>query len=261
MSLVALANLATGGKPGPPHAERWGLAIPSVDQSLALMLLPAVLSLIAGSCDIITFIGLGGLFTAHITGNLVVLIARVVVGEHAPISYILSVPVFVAALAMTTLLASLLGRTGITSLLPLLALQLLLLSGSFLVCVVNDARIDPTDGKALTAGMLAVSAMAVQNALVQVSIKGMPSTAVMTTNVSRFVVDCIALLSERNPDLAAKAGERAKHTAPAIIGFATGCGLGAGCEIVIGLWAMVLPTGLALLALVIGLASKLEERP
>jgi uncharacterized membrane protein YoaK (UPF0700 family) len=260
MRVVALANLATGGKPRPAHAERWGLAIPSVDQSLALMLLPTVLSLIAGSCDIITFIGLGGLFTAHITGNLVVLIARVVVGEHAPISYILSVPVFVAALAMTTLLASLLGRTGITSLLPLLALQLLLLSGCFLVCAVNDARLDPTDGIALTAGMLAVSAMAVQNAIVQVSIKGMPSTAVMTTNVSRFVVDCIAILSERNPDLAAKAGERAKHTAPAIIGFAAGCGLGAGCEVIIGLWALALPTGLALLALVIGLASKLEER-
>jgi urea transporter len=34
--------------------------------------------------------------------------------------------------------------------------------------------------------MLGVSAMAVQNALVQVSLKGAPSTAVMTTNVTRF---------------------------------------------------------------------------
>ncbi len=261
MSVVALANLATGGEPRPDHAERWGLAIPSVDQSLAMMLLPTVLSLIAGSCDVITFMGFGGLFTAHITGNLVVLIARVVAGEHAPISYILSVPVFVAALAVTTLLAALLGRTGITSLRPLLVVQFLLLAGCFLVCAVNGARIDPNDGKALTAGMLAVSAMAVQNAIVQVSIKDMPSTAVMTTNVSRFVVDFIALLSERNGDLAAKAGVRAKHTATAIIGFAVGCGLGAGCKIILGLWALALPTGLALFALVIGLASKLEERP
>jgi uncharacterized membrane protein YoaK (UPF0700 family) len=58
-----------------------------------------------------------------------------------------------------------------------------------------------------------------------------------------------------------KAAARAKHTAPAIVGFAVGCGLGAGCEIIIGLWALALPTGLAFLALVIGLASKLEERP
>jgi uncharacterized membrane protein YoaK (UPF0700 family) len=261
MSVVAPVNLATARKLRPAPAERWGLAIRSVDQSLAMMLLPTVLSLIAGSCDIVTFIGLGGLFSAHITGNLVVLIARVVAGEQAPISYILSVPVFIAALALTTLLAALLGRAGVASLRPLLILQLLLFSGCFLICVAADARIDPSDGKALIAGMLAVSAMAVQNAIVQVSIKGMPSTAVMTTNVSRFVVDSIAVLSEPNRDLAAKAGARAKHTAPAIIAFAIGCGLGAGCEIIIGLWALALPTCLAFLALVIGLASKLKELP
>ena len=237
------------------HAHPIGRSIVGDD------VLPTVLSLIAGSCDIITFIGLGGLFTAHITGNLVVLIARVVAGDHAPISYILSVPVFVAALALTTLFAALLGRAGMASLRPLLILQFLLLSGSFLLCVATDARIDPTDGKALIAGMLAVSAMAAQNAIVEVSVKGMPSTAVMTTNVSRFVADFIAVLTERNRDLAAKAAARAKHTAPAIVGFAVGCGLGAGCEIIIGLWALALPTGLAFLALVIGLASKSEERP
>ena len=49
-------------------------------------------------------------------GNLVVLIARVVAGDYAPISYILSVPVFVAALALTTLFAALLGRAGMASL-------------------------------------------------------------------------------------------------------------------------------------------------
>src|SRR6516162_2407917 len=147
MSVAAAANLVTGRKPRPAHEQRWGMPIPSVDQPLAMMLLPTVLSLIAGSCDIITFIGLGGLFTAHITGNLVVLIARVVAGEHAPISYILLVPMFVAALAVTTLSAALLGRAGIASLRPLLILQLLLLSACFLICVAADARIHPTDGK------------------------------------------------------------------------------------------------------------------
>ena len=245
----------------PAAAERWAVPIPGVDQSVGMMLLPALLSLIAGSCDIITFIGLGGLFSAHITGNLVILIARVAAGNPAQFSHILSVPVFVAALGATTLLAALLGRAGISSLRPLLLLQFLLLSGSLFICVRADGMIEPSSEEALLAGMLAVSAMAVQNGIVQVSVKGMPSTAVMTTNVSRFIVDFIAALSERDQMSAAKAASRARHTAPAIVGFAVGCGLGAGSEIFIGLWALALPTALALLALLNGLATTARSSP
>ena len=53
---------------------------PSVDSSLGTKLLPGVLSIIAGSVDVICFLGLGGLFAAHITGNLVVLAAHIATG-------------------------------------------------------------------------------------------------------------------------------------------------------------------------------------
>jgi uncharacterized membrane protein YoaK (UPF0700 family) len=43
--------------------------------------LPFVLSVIAGSTDIIRFLGLNGLFTAHITGNIVVLAAHIAMSE------------------------------------------------------------------------------------------------------------------------------------------------------------------------------------
>jgi uncharacterized membrane protein YoaK (UPF0700 family) len=116
MSAVAAPNLATGGQSKPAGVERWTTVIPSVDQSWATMLLPTMFSLIAGSCDIIAFIGLGGLFTAHVTGSFVILIARVVAGGDASMSHILSVPVFIAALALTATSAVLLGRAGIASL-------------------------------------------------------------------------------------------------------------------------------------------------
>src|SRR5438045_3936705 len=64
-------------------------------------MLPAVLSVIAGSIDAISFLGLGGLFTAHVTGNLVVLVAHLATGSRAPVANILSVPVFVAVLGLT----------------------------------------------------------------------------------------------------------------------------------------------------------------
>jgi uncharacterized membrane protein YoaK (UPF0700 family) len=67
----------------------------------------------------------------HITGNIVVLAAKLVAGEQAPVSYLISVPVFMAVLALTRLLAAGLGRLKIASLVPLLLFQFLLLAASF----------------------------------------------------------------------------------------------------------------------------------
>src|SRR6267142_1517014 len=102
---------------------------PSVDRSLGTKLLPSVLSLTAGSVDAIGFLGLGGLFTAHITGNLVILAAHVASGGTAPLAPMLSVPVFMAVLGLTRLLATGLEAIGLASLRPLLLLQFLLLGG------------------------------------------------------------------------------------------------------------------------------------
>src|SRR5271169_6202565 len=109
---------------------------PSVDTSLGLKLLPAVLSLTAGSVDVISFLGLGGLFTAHITGNLVILASRIVTGGEAPIAPMLSVPVFILALGLTRLLVGGLEAIGLASLRPLLLLQLMLLAGFLTLCIV-----------------------------------------------------------------------------------------------------------------------------
>ena len=147
------------------------LAPPSVDSSLGLRLLPFVLSMIAGSTDVIGFLGLGGLFTAHITGNLVILAAHVVSGGDAQIAAMLSVPVFMVALGLTRLLAGGLEALGLASLRPLLLLQFLLLAGFLVSCVAAGPGIDPNAANTVLAGMFGVSAMAVQNALVQISLR------------------------------------------------------------------------------------------
>lgn len=235
------------------------ISAPSVDSSLGMMLLPSVLSVIAGSVDVISFLGLGGLFTAHITGNLVVLAAHIVSGGAAQVAPMLSVPVFTVALGLARLLADGLRAVGIASLRPLLLLQFLLLAGFLALCLPADSRIDPNAANAIFAGMLGVAAMAVQNALVQISLRGAPSTAVMTTNISRFMMDAGEVLLGRDPDGIAKASSRAKHTLPAIVGFTVGCGLGAACEAALGLRSMVLPAALALLALAMGFAAKRDH--
>jgi uncharacterized membrane protein YoaK (UPF0700 family) len=225
-----------------------------IEQSLTTKLLPTVLSLIAGSVDVISFVGLGGLFAAHITGNLVILAARIVAGDEAPLALMIAVPVFIIVLAMTRLLAGGLERLRVASLRPLLFLQFLLLAGFLALCIVGGPRLDPNGANATVAGMLGVSAMAVQNALVQISLKGAPSTAVMTTNITRFMMDLGEVLLGRSPNDGAEAGERARRTGLAIAGFVVGCGLGAGCQAVAGLWSLTLPAGLALVALAMAFA-------
>ena len=224
--------------------------VPSVDSSVATRLLPALLSVIAGSTDVISFLGLAGLFTAHITGNLVILAAHVVTGGEAGIAPMLSVPVFMAVLGIARVLASALETVGIASLRPLLLLQFLLLAGFLLLCEAGAAGFSPPATRGIAAGMLGVSAMAVQNALVQISLKGAPSTAVMTTNLTRFMMDLGDIAVGRDPENRAKARIRARHTWPAIAGFALGCALGAACEARFGLRALALPAGLALLAFI-----------
>ena len=68
----------------------------------AKFLLPAVLGMIAGAVDVTGFLALGGLFTAHITGNLVILAAHYITGSFGEIAPLLSVPVFVVVLGVIT---------------------------------------------------------------------------------------------------------------------------------------------------------------
>jgi uncharacterized membrane protein YoaK (UPF0700 family) len=181
-----------------------------------------------------------------------------VAGDEAPLARVISVPVFIVVLAMTRLLAGGLERLRVALLPPLLFLQFLLLASLLALCVFGGPRLDPNGANTAAAGMLGVSAMAVQNALVQIALKGAPSTAVMTTNITRFIMDVGEAVLGRSPNDGAKAGERARRTGLAIAGFVVGCGLGAGCQAVAGLWSLTLPAGLALAALAMAFAVELD---
>jgi uncharacterized membrane protein YoaK (UPF0700 family) len=229
--------------------------VESVGDRLGTKVLTFVLSVIAGGVDVIGFLGLGALFIAHITGNLVVLAARTAAGEHASAAHLLSVPVFIVALFAARLLAATLDRFGIATLRPLLLLQFLFLAGFFAISIAVGFPADPSAAVMMLAAMLGVSAMAVQNILVQISLKEAPSTAVMTTNLTRFVVDLGEVWFGRDPAGRAKAVARARRTGIAIAGFVVGACLGAWCQARLGPWSLAMPTGLALAALAISCCS------
>jgi uncharacterized membrane protein YoaK (UPF0700 family) len=106
--------------------------------------------------------------------------------------------------------------------------------------------------------MLGVSAMVAQNALVRIGLAGAPSTAVLTTNITLLTNDIVEMMLGRQAEHIVNARRRAKHTWPAVLGFLIGCALGAWLEARIGLRALVLPVGFALVALVLATRYKLH---
>jgi uncharacterized membrane protein YoaK (UPF0700 family) len=215
-------------------------------------LLPALLSTTAGSVDVIGFLALGGLFTAHITGNLVVLAAHYVTGGFSQIGPLLSVPVFVAVLGVATLVFGSAHEVR-ASRRALLILHATFIAGFLGLGVVFGPFPDVERAAPVLAGMLGVAAMATQNALVRLTLPGSPSTAVLTTNVTLLAIDLAVLARGRvEPDELARTRRRAGLTSLCVAGFMIGCAAGAFLEIHLNLLALALPVTLAALAIPTG---------
>src|SRR5499433_4602425 len=74
--------------------------------------LPPLLSVIAGMVDLTGFFTLGHIFTAHVTGNLVVAAADAVHGGPFNVAQALAIPVFMLAVAAAWLIAEASRRRG-----------------------------------------------------------------------------------------------------------------------------------------------------
>ena len=75
--------------------------------------------------------------------------------------------------------------------------------------------------------------------------------------LTRFMADIGTLLLGRDRPEIARARYRAIHNGQAIIGFAAGCAVGAAREARFGMWLLVLPTGIALFTVALGLVDDL----
>jgi uncharacterized membrane protein YoaK (UPF0700 family) len=216
-------------------------------------LLLIVLSTSAGAMDVIGFLALGGLFTAHITGNVVILAAHYITGGFSAVGPLLSVPVFVTVLGAVTLASGAVQKAGYSPRRALLALQAALLAGCLGLGAGFGPFADPNRPMAVVVGMLGVAAMATQNALGRLALPGVPSTAVMTTNVTQLTIDLATLAGGwGDPDDRTRARQRASVTGSCVVGFAAGCAAGAVLEVYSGLWALALPVILAALAILLG---------
>ncbi len=151
------------------------------------------LSFIAGFADTATFIHLYGLFSAHVTGNFVLLAAAIGKGvRQNDILKLLSFPVFIFAAAAATMVHDRLrGQEPEVTLDRWLAMAAggLLLVGAA-VALIWGRRPGPDDIPAADAmaGMISVAAMGVQNAMHRFAVALAPPTTVMTGTVTQLTV-------------------------------------------------------------------------
>jgi uncharacterized membrane protein YoaK (UPF0700 family) len=208
------------------------------------MRLPPLLSVVAGMVDLIGFLSLGNLFTAHITGNLVVVAALVVRGGPINPAQVLAIPVFIFAVAAVWLLARASGRHGAGLARQLLLIQFLLLGCVLVFSVITEPSAHPHGLAAGIAAMIAVSAMACQFALLRLVLPVAPSTAVMTGNLTNAVLALMDTLSRTQPLMAGDIA-RLRGSVYLLIGFFGGCVVAAAAVSLLGDWAWSLPAALA----------------
>lgn len=207
--------------------------------------LPTLLSVIAGMVDVIGFLSLG-IFTAHVTGNIVVLGALVVRHNRVSPAQILAIPVFIVAVAATWLVARASSRRGIGLMRLLLLIQFLLITCVVIFSAITKPSADPHSLMATITAMIAVTAMGCQFALLRLTLPIAPSTAVMTGNLTNAVL-AIVDSSSQTPLMGSDSG-RLTGALHLLVGFFVGCVVAAAAVMYLGDWAWSLPAALSAVA-------------
>jgi uncharacterized membrane protein YoaK (UPF0700 family) len=200
----------------------------------------ALLAFTAGFVDTTSFIALFGLFTAHVTGNFVLIGAAIVDPHHGIVGKLLALPMFVLAVAATRLF--IVGREsrGRNTVRPILAAQAVFL-GLFVLAGIGAAPVSDGDAPlAILASLLGVTAMAIQNAASRTIFAALSPTTVMTGNVTQIVIDLVDMAVRKARENQAPA--RLRKMLPAAIAFAIGAVAGAVGYKLFGFWCLLAPT-------------------
>jgi uncharacterized membrane protein YoaK (UPF0700 family) len=203
------------------------------------------LSFNGGFVDTAGFLGLQGLFTAHVTGNFVTLGAALVFGTHGVIAKMLALPEFIIVVALARLAGVALRARQMPALRILLLAQVTLLAAFFVMGVAFGPFPNSDVPLALLTGFAGVAAMSIQNAVQRVHLAGLPPSTLMTGNTTQATLDAIDLLRGAGGDNAPAIRARLNTTMRSIVFFAAGCAIAAALYAKVGFWCLSLPVVVA----------------
>ncbi len=211
------------------------------DVSTIAMFSSALLAFTAGAVDTIGYVGLTGFFPAHITGNLVLLGASLSGDQSdAYIAKLLAIPVFMLAVAATTLVQTRLGGPG-RSVRRMFGLQALLLV-LFMVVALTAAPVKDGDAPlVILASMVGLIAMAIQCTIDKNALGQRSPTTVMTGNITLLALNLVGASPADTEGSQETARAKLTKLWPTVAGFAVGAAAGAVGYNLVSFWALLLP--------------------
>jgi len=197
------------------------------------------LGFFAGYVDTLGFLALFGLFTAHVTGNFILIGAALADSSRSSILLkFLAFPAFIAGVAAARILVVLVERRQALALRPALLLELALLLGFMFFGLAATPVGSEAGPLAMTSGLLGAAAMGAHSAISRLLLGHLAPTSMMTGNVTQIVIDAVDLL--RGADDPGLTTRFAKFLWP-LLSFAIGCIAAAFGYLWFGFAALALP--------------------
>jgi len=198
----------------------------------------ALLSFNGGFVDTVGFLGLSGLFVAHVTGNFVTLGAALVLGSHGVVNKVLALPEFIAVIGLARVAGGVARRRGWPALRIMLTTEVILLAGFFGLAVAFGPFEDADKPLALLTGFAGIAAMALQNALQRVHLASLPPTTLMTGSTTQATLDAVDLFAGTVPGKVATIRARFFRLVTSVLLFAMGCAAAALLYWLLGFWSL-----------------------
>ncbi|MEI8625890.1 YoaK family protein [Pseudoalteromonas sp. B137] len=199
------------------------------------------LSFLAGFVDTLGFVALFGLFTAHVTGNFVLIGASITrESNSALLIKFMAFPAFIAGIAIIRLLVVIIPNPEKKPLVTGIAIgfQLLFLLGFMFTGLAATPIGNEQTPFLIFCGMLGAIAMGMHSAYTRLLMTHLPPTSMMTGNVTQIVLDFMELMLGRGNEYT---WERINKFSWPVIGFATGAIGSAYCYLSFGFWALLIP--------------------
>lgn len=205
-----------------------------MNQEKKIDILTFSLAAVAGYCDTATFVAGKQIFSAHVTGNFIVFAAQVVLGndQDAWIK-LLTFPVFIVAVMIGGWIA-----TSVKNKYTILLIEGLLIWLAVVACLLHSLFRNNAEALTYGAVMIIVTGMGLQNAFGKLYAKETHGpTTMMTGNVTQVALD----IGNRFKGPGVETLVSLKKQLKLIVGFLTGCLIGAIISKQIGLTAVVVP--------------------